>query len=133
MRVGLYARSATGDASMLREQEARCRAYATARGWEVVAVWTAAASGLASARPGLRDLRAASATDRVEALVATDAARLGRDAAFLVRLDTEAEAAQVELALVYDATGARLLRQLSSISVSADRGPARRRTTRRTM
>jgi DNA invertase Pin-like site-specific DNA recombinase len=132
VRAGIYTRSSPGDASALIEQEARCRAYAATRGWEVVAVWADAASGLSPDRPGLRALRAAMATNRVEAVVATDAPRFGRDAASLARLDTEAEAAGVELAIAYGAAGTRLLRQPSSISVSADRGSARRRTTRRT-
>jgi DNA invertase Pin-like site-specific DNA recombinase len=100
MKAGIYARSATGDAAQLREQEARCRAYASAHGWEVAAVWADEGSGLSDDRSGLRALRKAMATKRVEAVVATDAARLARDTRLLADLCAAAEHAETTIVLV---------------------------------
>ena len=100
MKVGIYARSATGDRSQLDDQEARCCDYASAQGWEVVDVWADSGSGLSDDRLGLCALRKAMATKRVEAVVATDAARLARDTRLLADLCAAAEQAEGAIVLV---------------------------------
>jgi hypothetical protein len=100
MRVGIYARSATGDASQLREQEERCRNYAATRGWTVTDVWADGGSGLSENRPGFRALREAIATRQIDTVVATDLARFARDLPILVRQLEHAELFGVEVSTV---------------------------------
>lgn len=61
MLTAMYARTAAADVVGLADQEARCRAYAVARGWAIVGAWRDVGSGLTGDHPGHAAPRAADA------------------------------------------------------------------------
>jgi site-specific DNA recombinase len=82
VNVALYARYSTDkqDARSIDDQLRRCRAFAAARGWFVVAEHhDAAASGASRARPGLKRLLDESKRKAFEAVIVDDLSRLSRD------------------------------------------------------
>lgn len=95
MKVGIYTRSATGDASQLDEQVRRCRAHAHEQGWEISAVWSDSGSGLEEDRRGLRALRVAMAAGQIQTLLASDVTRIGRDDVLVDQVLHEADEAGV--------------------------------------
>jgi site-specific DNA recombinase len=82
MKAAIYARYSTAnqDATSLDGQERVCRAYADARGIEIVEVYTdAAVSGTTLARDGLKRLLADAAKKKFRAVIVPDLSRLSRD------------------------------------------------------
>ena len=86
----------------LGEQERRLRAYAEARGWELVELYTdAGISGKRDDRPALRRLLAQ--LDRFDTLIIPKLDRLGRSNRHLLDVFEQLEAADVQLVSVSEA------------------------------
>jgi DNA invertase Pin-like site-specific DNA recombinase len=82
VKAVVYARYSTEnqDSRSIEDQERRCRAYAAARGLQVVDVYAdAAVSGTTTARPNLQRLLADAKARRFGAVIVDDLSRLSRD------------------------------------------------------
>lgn len=80
-RAFIYCRSATENSDSLAEQEAACRNYATAKGWDIAAIFSdTGTSGMTDRRQGLDELleRISAESGDCVVLVQSDL-RLARD------------------------------------------------------
>lgn len=79
MKVWLYARSTTGENIAIAKQMARLEAFAAEKGHQVIGASQDVGSGSDFDREGLNEVKVAAAKGKINALLVTDFARIGRN------------------------------------------------------
>jgi len=123
MKVALYARVSRHDKEQTNENQLlKLRAFASARGYEVIAEYSDEASGAAPLRPGLERLVKDAYAHRFAAIVVVRLDRLARSARHLLNMLSDLQAYGVDLICsdqpvdTTSPTGKLLFTMLSAVS-----------------